>query len=417
MQFNKTFLVVCVLVIAVAVTGLAYAIRTGAISLDNSAEADTDNEEIDKAHKSLNKQMGGKETPIEVSAEPAFEGTLTQRVSTQGRVFTYEQTDITNEIAGYLVEMNVRDGDLVEKGDVIARIDDREHKLNYQDAKAKYLAAKADLVSQDVNLEKLELESIDSNEEIKALKERYEAGELTKDDYERERFNLELKMIRSGSLREHVLSARFVDTALISMEKAALSLEKCAIIAPFDGQIFEVEVSEGTRLGGATKICRLVGTSNLVVKAQVLESEVGAVSVGRPASMRFTALSELGWVKGAVVAVSPMVNEQEKTVETIIRIENKDPRIRPGMFAEVKIDSRDFENRLLVPKLAIITRDNRRLLFKVGDDSRAKWIYVKTGVENEDYVEVLDGGLQPGEMVLTDNHFTMGHDTLVKIKN
>jgi len=418
MQFNKTFLVVCVLIVAVAVTGVGYAIRSGAISLDGSnAASEADNEEMNKAHQSLNKRMGGKETPIEVSAEPAFQGTLTQRVSTQGRVYTYEQTDITNEIAGILTEMNVRDGDFVEEGDVIARIDDREHKLSYEDAKSKYMVAKADLVSQDVTLDQLERNSLGPNEEIEALDQQYELGEIDRTDYERQRFNLELKQIRSGELREQVLSAKFVDTALVNMEKAALTLEKCAVVAPFDGYIFEVAVSEGTRLAGGTKICRLVGTSDLVLKAQVLESEVGAVQVGRPATMRFTALEDLGWVKGEVVAVSPTVNEEEKTVETIVRIDNPDKRIRPGMYAEVKIDARDYEDRLLVPKLAIITRDNRRLLFKVGDDSRAKWIYVKTGVENEEYIEVLDGGLQPGEMVLTDNHFTMGHDTLVKIKN
>ncbi|MDJ0838493.1 MAG: efflux RND transporter periplasmic adaptor subunit [Acidobacteriota bacterium] len=417
MQFNKTFLALSILVIAVLSVTIYIGNDKGWFKSAAEAEAETEGNKAEKDFASLNKRMGGKETPIDVEAAPIIRGTLIQRVSTQGRVHAYNQTDILNEVSGYLLKLNVRDGDMVKKGQVIAEIDDREYKLSFDDSYAKFVAAKADLVTQNVDIEGLEKRKFSPSEAFKELEDQYAEGLISRQEYEKKKLNYDIRSIRSGERREEVLSAKFLDGPEIAMKKAALTLAKCKVRAPFDGQIFGVEVSEGQLLNASTKICRLVGMDDLVIKAQVLESEVGNVFVDRPAKMKFTALPDLGWVQGKVTAVSPFVNEEEKTVETIVQIDSKDPRIRPGMFAEVEIDSKIYEDKLLVPKQAIIARDNRKVIFKVGDDNRAKWIYVKTGVANDALVEILDGGLQPGESVLTDNHFTMGHDTLVKIKN
>lgn len=416
MQFNKTFLTIAILVILAGVVGGTVGMRNGWFGTEAAAEDAAKEESQDKAFDSLEKKMGGKETPISVVAEPAYEGTLIQKVATQGRVFSYNQADIVNEVPGFLMKLHVKDGDRVKKGQVIAEIDDREYALAYQDARARELAAKADLVTANVDVEKLDLSKTVVTDAHKELERQYKEGLLSKTDYERQRYNLDLAAIRGGEARDQVLVSKYVTGAEVSRKQAELNLEKTKIIAPFDGEVFGVSTSVGVRLAGNTMICRLVGTSDLVIKAQVLESEVGAVSVGRSAVMRFTALPDLGWVNGKVTAVSPFVNETEKTVETIVEVDSNDTRIRPGMFAEVIIDAREFDGKLLVPKTAIIARDNRKVIFKVGDDSRAKWLYVKTGVENDELVEITEGGLQPGDMVLTDNHFTMGHDTLVKIK-
>jgi RND family efflux transporter MFP subunit len=168
-------------------------------------------------------------------------------------------------------------------------------------------------------------------------------------------------------------------------------------------------------LSGATKIAKLVNLNDLVVKAQVLESEIGQVVQGRDIRVKFTALPELEDLTGTVKAISPFVNDSNKTVEAVLSFKNKDERVRPGMFAEARIDAAIFTDRLMVPKTAILPRDNRKVVFKVSTENRAKWEYVTTGEENDGYVEITEGNLEPGDMVLTDNHFTMGHDTLVSI--
>jgi len=89
------------------------------------------------------------------------------------------------------------------------------------------------------------------------------------------------------------------------------------------------------------------------------------------------------------------------------------------MFARALIAGERFEDRLLVPREAILTRDERPLLFKV-EDNRAKWLYVELGESNDDMVAitgVLQGGtLEPGDRVIVSDHLTLAHDAKIKVR-
>ena len=424
MQFSRKFLIGSLALLIAAFFVWNVAAEKGWIK-DSAEEAAAEEQEgkgnqegkakVDKAFKSLNKKMGGKETPIKVEAAPAFRGALVQRVSAQGRVHAYKKVDLVNEVAGKLIKLKVRDGDVVRKGQVIGEIDDFEYRLNFEEAEASYLAAKADFVVFDREVKLADEKKADQDQRLKELKAKLDRGEISRDDHRRQSLAIELDQIRAGGLREDVIRAKTLDQAYIKVERARNQLEKCAIRAPFSGVVYGLEVSAGSYLNASTKIAQLINMKDLVIKAQVLESEIGQVYEGRPTRVRFTALPVLDLIDGKVKAISPFINEEDKTVETVVTFASSDKRIRPGMFAEVIIDSQIHEDRLLVPKLAILPRDNRKVIFKVGEDKRAKWVYVKTGVENDEYVEILEGKLEPGDMVLTDNHFTMGHDTLVKV--
>ena len=425
MQYSRKFLIgsLIVVVLGLALWGSGMTggwFKGGAKANSDSAEqsdgqSGDKKQKMENAFQSLDKRMGGKETPITVEAEPARRGELIQTVSAQGRVFGYSKVDVINEVPGRLTKLNYRDGQVVKKDQILAEIDDRQYQLEFDDAKAKYLAQKAEYVVFDRNLQDAEKGREDRREMIQELQKKHDSGLISEDEFRRQKLTVELDDLRSGKLREEVIAAKTVDQAWVVLQKAQLNLEKCKVQAPFDGIIFGVQVSAGAVLGANTKLCQIVDLKDVVIKAQILESEIGQVYAGRPARVKFTALPDVGEIAGTVLAVSPTVNEEDKTVETIIKFQSNDNRIRPGMFADVRIDSRIFEDRLMVPKLAILPRDDRKVVFKVGEDNRAKWIYVKTGVENDLFVEIVEGTIEPGDLVLTDNHFTMGHDTLVKV--
>ena len=121
----------------------------------------------------------------------------------------------------------------------------------------------------------------------------------------------------------------------------------------------------------------------------------------------------------AVEVVCPRFDRYSRTCVVLIRLQYKSGRIRPGMFVRAHIAGQSFKDRLLVPREAILIRDNRPLLFK-EEDGRAKWLYVKLGAKNSDLVEitkVLQGGqLAPGDKVIVSNHLTLIHDAKIKIK-
>lgn len=87
--------------------------------------------------------------------------------------------------------------------------------------------------------------------------------------------------------------------------------------------------------------------------------------------------------------------------------------IKPGMHAEVEIAADIYKNRLVIPREAILVRGGRKLAFVVQGEL-AKWRYIKTGLENEKYAEVLEG-IKEGELVITEGHFTLAHDARVRI--
>ncbi len=414
MQFNKKFLVISIVLVVLALVGWRIAKQNGLIASEKAVAATGEEEGADGASASLEESGGNKEVPITVEAAPVLRGNLIKTVSAQGRVYAYQQMDLIAEAPGRLVTLKVKDGTRVKKGDIIAEIDDREYRLAVEDAKSQMLEARANYIQYDTNLELKSAPSANTAA-YAALEKKYKDGLISKDQYDRDKYALELDEVRSGSKRLEVVSAKTVDKAQMAIKKAQLNLEKCVLRAPFSGTIFGVEVTEGMLLSGATKIAKLVNLNDLVVKAQVLESEIGQVVQGRDIRVKFTALPELEDLTGTVKAISPFVNDSNKTVEAVLSFKNKDERVRPGMFAEARIDAAIFTDRLMVPKTAILPRDNRKVVFKVSTENRAKWEYVTTGEENDGYVEITEGNLEPGDMVLTDNHFTMGHDTLVSI--
>ncbi len=96
------------------------------------------------------------------------------------------------------------------------------------------------------------------------------------------------------------------------------------------------------------------------------------------------------------------------------------------MYARVRIAARLYANRVMVPRSSILERDNRTLVFVFEPASEgstqglAKWTYVTTGLENENFFEIVPGEgttmLEPGQMVLTEGHYTLIHDARVRLE-
>jgi multidrug efflux pump subunit AcrA (membrane-fusion protein) len=91
------------------------------------------------------------------------------------------------------------------------------------------------------------------------------------------------------------------------------------------------------------------------------------------------------------------------------------------MHAEVEIAADVYKDRLLVPQDAVLVRGGRKLVFVV-ENGLAKWRYVEIGLENERFAEILPStepgwGVQAGEQVIVEGHFTLAHDAKVVVKN
>ena len=204
----------------------------------------------------------------------------------------------------------------------------------------------------------------------------------------------------------------------ISVKAVRLRLEKTRISAPFSGIITDILVSELQQVSESTELFTLVDNSRVFVRAKVLESEIGKMQVGRQVKLKFSAYPDQVF-KGRVQAVSPIINSEDKTCGVFISLVPPLEEIKPGMYADVEIEADVHSDKLLVPQAAIVLQSGKRVVFVVKDGV-AKRTAIQTGLENEEYAEVLltegeASGLAEGDLVIIEGHFTLAQDASVRI--
>lgn len=367
-----------------------------------------------------------KEEYIGVMIAPVIVDDLIIKLKSPGEAVTDKLITIKSEVSGKITELNVEEGQHVIKGDLLAKVDDREYRLNLESTEAERLKNLSELllesqfseqtdVEQSVDLEKVEK----AEKEYESKRQLYRQGEITETEFEVAYREYELVLIESGQKKDEIIAAaKGLTQSEIDVKKARLNLEKTDIRAPFSGIITDIKVSLEEHVSGANELFTLVNIEKIQVHAKVLESEIGKMKVGREVELKFSAFPDRIF-KGKVRAISPIINPEDKTCKVFIDAPNPEEEIKPGMHAEVEIVSDIFEDRLLVPQEAILHRGGRKLVF-VYEDGLAKWRYIQTGLENEDYAEVLPAerqgeGVMEGEQVLVEGHFTLAHDARVRI--
>ena len=208
--------------------------------------------------------------------------------------------------------------------------------------------------------------------------------------------------------------------AEVGLRQAEIDLERTAVVAPFGGRVADLEAVAGQWVAADAELLTLVDLEPIKVEVRVLEAELGLLSEGRRAVVSFAAFPGEEF-EGRIRTVNPRVDPESRTGRVTVLLENRDGRVKPGMYAQVTIDARAFADRVLIPRRALLERDGRLMVFVFnaeGERGRAEWRYVTTGRENEVWVELTrgdEGFVEPGEVVLTDGHHYLAHDAMVRL--
>jgi len=327
---------------------------------------------------------------VPVGGAPVRRDTFILWVEASGRAQAMRQATLLAQVAGPVNSVPAREGAFVRAGALLAEIDPTDYELDLNDAQGALERAQAEY--QDLTLGDDRI----ADAELRAERQR-------------------LARVRSG-----------LTAAESEVERARRNLDRTRVGAPFAGQIADVAVVPGAHLRQGDTIATVVDLSRLDVDVNVLESEVGALEVGRDTEVRFAAFPGEVFA-GRVVTINPMVDEDSHTTRVTVLLNNPQARVLPGMYAEVRIAGRLYEDRVFVPRDAIVERDRRDVVFvfepeKEGSDTgRAKWRYITTGLENDRHVEVVPSEdtemVEEGEIVLVDGHTTLAHDARVKVES
>jgi membrane fusion protein (multidrug efflux system) len=324
----------------------------------------------------------GSSLSLPVVGEAVREGDLVLSVTTTGQISSESSIPLKLESAGTVLEVLARPGDHLSKGQVILRLDPRPFDIAVQEAEAQLRQAQLQLLDNTVP------DSIVSGKSV--------TGERLR--------NAE---VRSG-----------LELAKVRLERARYERERATVAAPFDGTIDDLRVSPGERVSSGQEIGRLVDLEHLRIDAAVLEHDLPMIKLGGEAIVSTAAAPDRP-VRGRITAILPLVDSATRAGRALIRVPGNGV-LRPGMYADVRLEASRLAGRILVPASAVIERDGRPLVFVVKG-GRAQWTYILPGRSNGLDTEVLPDSstgtipVQPGDTVLVEGHLTLTHDAPVRV--
>jgi len=320
---------------------------------------------------------------LPVVGQTVRKGDLLLSVTTTGQVRSEASATLRAEATGTVQQVLVRPGRRVAAGQALVQLDPRPFDLALEEAEAA--------------LDEAQLRYVDN-----LLPDSIVSGLAPTPE---RRANAEA---RSG-----------LKAARARYEQAKLDRERATIRAPFAGVVDRVEVSVGERLGANQDVAAVVDMTNLRLEASVLEHDLPLIKPGGQAVITTAAAPDRP-VVGRIATVLPVVDSTTRTGRALVQIRG-DGTLRPGMYADVRLEATRLADRILVPARAVIERDGRPLVFVVKD-GRAQWVYINPGRTNgvDTAVEPDSvSGLIPvavGDTVLIEGHLTLTHDAPVRLE-
>lgn len=180
--------------------------------------------------------------------------------------------------------------------------------------------------------------------------------------------------------------------------------------SPIDGVITDRKSTAGELVTKDTQIYMISDPTDLWVLAEIKERDIAAVKIGQDASFTVLAYPEETF-RGKVVLIGNRVEDQSRTVETRIEVNNADGRLKPGMFADVEIVTTVTEGVLVISDKALQTNGEEVIVFVALDAMKFEKRAVKLGMEQHGRVQVLEG-VKEGEKVVTDGSFILKSEML-----
>jgi HlyD family secretion protein len=321
------------------------------------------------------------DVPQPVVGAEVVRDTLWITVSAAGQAEAFRRTTLQSQVDGIVEAIPVRENGVVAPGDLLLQVDTTEYALSLARARADHLSAQARYE-----------EMIFFDDEITDPAVRAERDRLAR--------------ARSGLAQ-----------AEVTLQEAVLSFDQTSVTSPFSGRVANLRAVEGQHVGPGTELMTIVELDPIKVEVQVLEKEIGYLQEGRRATVTFAAFPGETF-SGRLSTINPVVDPEFRTARVTLLLSNPQGRIKPGMYARVSLEAQSYPDRILVPRSAILEKDRRTMLF-VFEDGRAKWRYVTTGLESDELVEIVPSEetsmVEPGEIVLVDNHFYLQHDAPVQL--
>ena len=403
--------------------------------------------------------IGGDEN-LKVAIDPVTTETITETVSASGKVQPEIEVKIAADVSGEVVELYVKEGDVVKKGAVLAKINPEIYVSALDRVSASVSSSKANLESARSRYKQSESQFIKTELTYNRNKKLFDEGVISASEFEAIKSAYEVAKADVEAASQAISAAVYgVQSAEASLKESREKLNKTTVFAPVDGTISKLSVERGERVVGTemmagTEVLRLANLNEMEVSVDVSESDIIRVNTGDTAIVDIDAYLNRTFL-GVVTSIANSANsslggmstDQVTNFAVKIRIlrdsyldlipadkPNYSP-FRPGMSATVEIQTRKVFDVTAVPIQAVTTRDTllrtSDKIVKRKDEEEAESVEnktenknsaagktpvqecvfvhkdgvvslrtVKTGIQDNTFIQILEG-LEKGEEVVT----------------
>jgi len=359
----------------------------------------------------------GKAATIKVAVEYAIRREITETITANGRIQPEKEVKISPDVSGEIVELNVKEGDNVEKGQLLLRIRPDVYISQRDRSLAAISSARARLTQAEAQFKQAELS-------FARTKQLFSENAISQSDYEQAEASYNVAKAEVDAAKFSVISAE------ASLKEAEENLIKTSINAPMSGTVsmLLVELGErvaGTNLMAGTEILRIADLSRMEAQVEVNENDIVRVSTGDTALIEVDAYLNHKF-KGIVTEIA---NSAKTTGTSADQVTNFDVKIfilpesyenladdgenpfRPGMSTTVDIRTETKEDILTVPIQSVTTRTDTTNIISTSDEEIRTITFatdgeyafakdVETGIQDNNYIEIISG-LKDSVMVIS----------------
>ena len=386
----------------------------------------------------------GKPKLTQVAVEKADTRDINENVSASGKIKPHIEVKISPEVSGEVVELPIKEGDVVKKGQLLCKIRPDILKSGYDRAVASYNSQKASVGNSSQMLKQSEATFANQASIFKRSQELYKNKVLTAAEFEQAKANYEGAKASLEAAKQNVIGSQYgLAQSSASVKEAQDNLAKTTIYAPVDGVVSKLSIEIGERVLGTqqfagTEIMTISDLNKMDVNVDVNENDINRIAIGNPSQIEIDAFLGKKF-EGQVIEIGSSANvvgtnaDQVTNFTVKVRITaqsyldllkknaaNHSP-FRPGLTATVDIQTNHVK-ALSVPIQSVTTREEKKpaangngtedvkktastpvakeYVFVLDKANKVKQVQVTTGIQDDSYIQILTG-LKGGEEVVS----------------
>jgi len=340
---------------------------------------------------------------LKFRTEKVIKGHVVQMVTATGTVNAVTTVLVGTQASGTIKHIYVDFNSIVKKGQLIAQIDPATFEAQVEQAKANLLLAKA-------NVEKVEAVLLDANRTMDRNRGLFSRNLIARSELDTSETNYEAARAQVSAAKAQVAQAE------AALRYAETNLRYTMILSPVDGVVVSRNVDVGQTVAASFQTPTLFNIAQDLTKMQidtnVDEADIGKVRVGQDVEFTVDAYPEITF-KGRVSQVrnAPITIQNVVTYDVVVKVDNPELKLRPGMTANVSIIVSIKKDVLKIPNAALRFKPAEKLTMAplkgpgvwILKEGKPKHIPISTGISDGNYTELVSGGIKEGQELIVES--------------